>query len=200
MAEYLIGRASGSAARIDRYPWGGGYRPAAEFSLAYGADALFLALRAWEQPAHLRAYARGLSRDVWHDSCLESFLMPMPERDKRYVNLECNPKGAIYLGIGTGRDDNIFLENEDVSELPIAPFREDAPGGLVLWGVTARLPLALLRRFFPGLHFAPGGRMRANFYKCGEKTPAPHYACWSFVNAPAPDFHRPECFGSLTFV
>jgi len=185
------------AGNISICPWGGEYKPEAQFSLSFGENALHLALRAWEKTEFLRITARGLSRDVWHDSCLECFLMPKPEIDARYFNFELNPAGAMYLGLGTSRKDNVFLEGEDISQFDISPFREEMGNGVTLWGVQAQIPLAFLRRFFPLIKFEPGIKMRANFYKCGEKTPKPHYACWSMVNTREPDFHRPECFGLL---
>ena len=185
---------------IDLFPWGGEYRPLAQFSLAYTDDALLLALRAWEPPQNLRSEACGIARDVWHDSCLECFLMPQPENDGRYINFECNPAGAMYLGVGSGRADNVFLADAELSCFQIVPFCVEAAGGQVLWGVTARVELSFLRCFFPTLSLSKGIKMRANFYKCGEKTIAPHYACWSPVDAPAPDFHTPDCFGLLTLV
>ena len=39
--------------------------------------------------------------------------------------------------------------------------------------------------------------IRANFYKCGDKTAHPHYLSWSPIDTPKPDFHRPEFFGEL---
>ena len=39
--------------------------------------------------------------------------------------------------------------------------------------------------------------IRANFYKCGDKTAHPHYLSWSPIDTPKPDFHRPDFFGEL---
>ena len=189
-----------NAENISLFPWGGAYRPMAQFSLMYAGDALHLALRAWEPRENLRAQARGIAHDVWHDSCLECFLMPQPENDARYMNFEFNPSGAMCLGIGSGREDKVFLAEAELSRFQIEPFCEETAGGQLLWGVTVRLELSFLHSFFPTLSLSQGVKMRANFYKCGEKTIAPHYACWSPVSAPAPDFHRPDCFGLLTFV
>ena len=36
-------------------------------------------------------------------------------------------------------------------------------------------------------------RAKANFYKCGDKLPVPHFLSWKPINVPAPDFHLP-CF------
>lgn len=206
MKEYLVRpfegleRGFAFAERIGEYPWGGGYRPEAEFSLTYDDTGLYLGLRAREKAENIRAVARGLARDVWHDSCLECFLMPDPEHDARYLNLEFNPAGALRLSLGTARGDRVDPEGATIEDFCIAPFREQAQDGLVLWGVTARLDAAFLKRVFPALTLLRGQGMRGNFYKCGEKTPEPHYACWARVTAQAPDFHRPESFGALTLV
>ena len=45
--------------------------------------------------------------------------------------------------------------------------------------------------------FAPGDIVRANFYKCGDRTAVEHYIVWNEITAANPDYHRPECFGSL---
>lgn len=187
-----------SAGEISKYPWGGDYRPRAEFSLTYGEKALYLGLRAWENTDFLRVTKQALCRDVWHDSCLEFFLMPMPDMDAHYMNFEFNPTGAMFLGLGTCRQDNVFLEGTDISQFDILPFCQDVGNRVTLWGIQAKIPLAFLHRFFPLLNLNPGVKVRANFYKCGEKTPKPHYGCWSEINSPEPDFHRPECFGTLT--
>ena len=41
--------------------------------------------------------------------------------------------------------------------------------------------------------------IRANFYKCADRTAHPHFLAWNRVDAPAPDFHRPDFFGELIF-
>ncbi|MDU5344496.1 MAG: carbohydrate-binding family 9-like protein, partial [Prevotella bivia] len=44
-----------------------------------------------------------------------------------------------------------------------------------------------------------GLTMKANFYKCGDKTDQPHFLSWQKVDLPKPDFHRPEFFGTIIF-
>ena len=45
-----------------------------------------------------------------------------------------------------------------------------------------------------------GRTMRANFYKCGDKTLKPHFLSWSPIQSEKPDFHRPEDFGIINFL
>ena len=65
------------------------------------------------------------------------------------------------------------------------------------WDLYYELPFSLIRLFFPD--FAPEGRLRANFYKCGDLTKQEHYLSWNRVECEKPDFHRPEYFGELIF-
>ena len=39
--------------------------------------------------------------------------------------------------------------------------------------------------------------IRANFYKCADKSAHPHFLSWNPIDVPSPDFHRPEFFGEL---
>ena len=66
------------------------------------------------------------------------------------------------------------------------------------WLVEYRVPLVLFRKLY-GQDVRAGHRAAANFYKCGDETPVPHYGAWSPVGTAAPDFHRPEFFGELVF-
>ena len=47
------------------------------------------------------------------------------------------------------------------------------------------------------LKLVPGGVLYANFYKCGDDTPQPHFISWSPIDLPKPDFHAPQFFGVL---
>ena len=65
--------------------------------------------------------------------------------------------------------------------------------GIQSWRVGVVIPFELI-----GLH--PDNlphSIRANFYKCGDKTAHPHYVSWSPIDTPKPDFHRPDFFGEL---
>ncbi len=45
-----------------------------------------------------------------------------------------------------------------------------------------------------------GGRsVKANFYKCGDELPEPHYLSWNPINLEKPNFHTPDFFGDIYF-
>jgi hypothetical protein len=65
------------------------------------------------------------------------------------------------------------------------------------WEVYYQIPVAFLQVFYPDDSFS--GSLRANVYKCGDKTDHKHYLSWNPVNSEKPDFHRPEDFGRMIF-
>ena len=67
--------------------------------------------------------------------------------------------------------------------------------GLQSWRVGVVIPFDLIGIDSENLPHC----IRANFYKCGDKTAHPHYLSWSPIDTPKPDFHRPEFFGELLF-
>lgn len=191
--------AAAPRASIDTYRWGeDGVGPAAYGQMVRTPEGFWVHFAAWEGPC-LRAEARGISPDVYLDNAAELFWMPSPETTARYFNLEFNSAGALYVGVGTCRGDNVLLRDEDIRTFQISNEVRDLPGGKK-WTVTAKIPDAFVRRQLGPIRFEPGARMRGNFYKCADGTPRPHYGAWNEVLCPAPDFHRPEYFGGLTLV
>ena len=79
--------------------------------------------------------------------------------------------------------------------LRIAQFEgpQDFSGGIWNWRVTVVIPFSLIGVDPENLP----ERLRANFYKCGDKTAHPHFLSWNPVGTPSPDFHRPDFFGEL---
>ena len=85
---------------------------------------------------------------------------------------------------------------EEMEEiLRIARFEgpQEYAGGIWDWRVTVLIPFELVGADPENLP----EKLRANFYKCGDKTAHPHFLSWNPVGTPSPDFHRPEFFGEL---
>ena len=128
---------------------------------------------------------------VCTDSCLEFFFSPTA--DGRYLNLEANPKGTLYLGLRYDRNRYVRFVRDDLQNvLQIKPFTtEDG------WGIEATFCVDFLQLFYPDIRLTSGMEMKANFYKCGNDTPMPHYLTWNTVETPQPDYHQPAYFGKL---
>ncbi len=154
-------------------------------------DSCFLHVRLRAMEKQIRAEFTAPLSPVHEDSCLEFFLMP--EEEDRYLNFEINPKGCLHIGFGRNRKDRVVLYRDDMSRF--FEIRTDrTPDG---WGTSYRIPLSFLRLFWPGFRFS--GVLRANLYKCGDRTEQEHYLSWHPVLSETPDFHRPQDFGTMYF-
>lgn len=165
----------------------------AQGQICYDDEALYIRLSAAE--TEIRAEYTGLLDEICEDSCLEFFFSPMGSRgDKRYFNLECNLNGSMYFGFGSGIDDLVRL----IQEFPcIEPKGQKTEDG---WEITYAIPHEFVRRFFPEYAPVSGFSIRANCYKCGDKTSRPHYLSWNpVVKLPRASFHNPELFGIMYF-
>lgn len=154
----------------------------------YDPAFLYVRLRAVEKNIRA-AYTAPLS-PVHQDSCLEFFFMQ--EGDNCYFNFEINPNGCLHIGYGSGRQNRSVVSPTGPD--PFGVRTEKIPDG---WAASYRIPLSFLRLFRPD--FALAGTLRANVYKCGDLTDQEHYLSWNPVTSAAPDFHRPQDFGIMTF-
>ena len=115
--------------------------------------------------------------------------------DVLYFNFENNAIGCYYLGIGTGLHDAVRLlpdAENDIFDRKVKYFE----GG---WEITYKFPYSFIRRFFPDFKVYEGKKIRANCFKCADKTEPPHYLSWSPVTEENFTFHKPECFGEMVF-
>lgn len=150
-----------------------------------------LYIRQTAKEAIVRAELEGPLARVCNDSCLEFFLRPTEAM--HYLNFEFNPNASLYLGFRTGRANAVRLIPEKYLE-QFAPKAERTADG---WELCYHIPFAFIQLFFPQWEAKAGLKMYANFYKCGDETPNPHYLAWSPINSATPEFHRPQDFGTL---
>lgn len=159
--------------------------------IAYDDEALLLHLSAEEKA--VRAEVFDPMGQTCEDSCLEFFFRPDPT-DLRYFNIEFNLNCCPFIGFGSADfDDLIRLHPLTERFSPRAQRTENG------WEIFYRVPFTFIRQFFPDFSPAPGKTIRANFYKCGDKTEIPHYFRWEQTAARPHGFHSPECFGELEF-
>ena len=164
---------------------------AAFAQIAYDDENLYVRLSAEEK--EIRAEHHGKLDEVCEDSCLEFFFCPIMG-DKRYINIECNLNGAIYLGFGTSIKDLVRLIPEF---LPIKTEPKIIEGG---WELVHTIPYTFIRQFFPEFSPKSGGAMRANCYKCADLAAIPHCFAWNPVpRLECCSFHNPDEFGLMHF-
>ena len=132
----------------------------------------------------------------WEDSCVEVFIKD-PGKDV-YYNFEINALGKVLACSGPDRHDRVARPAEEMEEIlrfgqEVFPDQTGELQGLQSWRVGVVIPFELIGVDPDNLPKS----IRANFYKCGDKTAHPHYLSWSPIDTPKPDFHRPEFFGDL---
>ncbi|MBO6063552.1 MAG: hypothetical protein J6P62_06210, partial [Bacteroidales bacterium] len=142
----------------------------------------------------LRALNTEDNGSQWEDSCVEVFI-ENPDGSE-YYNFEINPIGKVLAAKGPDRANRVKRPAGEMEEiLRIARFEgpQEYAGGIWDWRVTVLIPFELVGVDPENLP----EKLRANFYKCGDKTAHPHFLSWNPVGTPAPDFHRPDFFGEL---
>lgn len=188
----------GSVAKhaLDNTTWPGySYQPKVNFSIAYGAASVFLKYYVSEKS--VRAANGTINSAVYEDSCVEFFISF--ENDKCYYNFEFNCIGTALVGYGDKKSDRVLLPESLIGQIKYqAVISNQQAGDDVHWELTVAIPFSVFSHHL--LKDIMGKNCRANFYKCGDLLPTPHFISWSPISAPEPDFHLPEFFGALKFV
>ena len=149
----------------------------------------------WTTEENFLAEQTGALGEPCKDSCLEFFFALDPE-DPRYINIEFNANGCIYLGLGKA-DNNPGLVRMLVSVKEVfAPEINREEKG---WEITYCVPYSFITMFYPDFKAESGKVIHANVYKCADKSQPAHYMSWSPITTQQLSFHRRECFGTMQF-
>ncbi|MCQ2341916.1 MAG: hypothetical protein MJZ75_00275 [Paludibacteraceae bacterium] len=148
----------------------------------------------------LRAMAVNDQEPVWEDSCVE-FFCQVPG-DDHYMNFETNCIGTMVASRRLSRTEDVqLLSPEQMAKIErhcsLQHKQIVERDGLFDWKVEITIPFAIL---FAHTTIPTQGEkvvIRANFYKCGDKTRYPHFLSWQPIALPQPDFHCPQFFGEL---
>lgn len=173
------------------------YRPEVQFSIAH--DNKHLLIKYYVQEQHLQAFYRRANEPVYKDSCVECFIA---WDDKGYYNFEFNSLGTCLAAFGPNRANRKSLDTSTIAKIQrlsaIHSVFTGNPDEPISWTMTIKIPLEVF--YAHDLRNLSQKKATANFYKCGDALPQSHYLSWQKINTPAPDFHRPEFFGEISFV
>ena len=177
------------AGKIDTLNWVEQYpaAPQTNFTLAHTDEILYVRFEVkGEVPLATKTHDLEL---VNEDACVEMFI---GDKDNtHYWNFEFNPAGVCNASHRKERKvDVVRLNPEQLASIQ----RYGQQLCAAHWTLLVGIPLALIE-----LDLSREHARRANFYKCGDKTPMKHYASWNPIVAEAPAFHLPEYFGELQF-
>ena len=177
------------AGMIDTLNWKEQYpaAPEAKFTLAHTDEMLYVRFEV-KGEVPLATKTQDLE-PVNEDACVEMFI---GDKDNtHYWNFEFNPAGVCNASHRKERKvDVVRLNAEQLQSIQRLPVQLCAAH----WSLLVGIPLELIELDLTHEH-----ARRANFYKCGDKTPMKHYASWNPIQAEAPAFHLPEYFGEIQF-
>ena len=185
--------------RIAHAPWPEfSYVPEVSFSIAHHNDCIFLKYYVFETVVKASWYKP--DDPVYKDSCVEFFITLGD--DMGYYNFEFNAIGTCKLNFGIDRHHRKVVPEKLVTSIRYWASIQNQLGKDATHGVQWELTLAIPVHVFSEHHLTSlsGMQCTANFYKCGDDLPVPHYLCWNDIPTPTPDFHQPAYFGRLLFL
>ena len=175
----------------DQFP----YHPDASFAVARSNT--HIAVLYHVRCLDLRAMAMEDNGPVWEDSCCEFFVSD--PSDGTYYNFELNCTGTLLGSKRKSREEFTLFPQEKLSSVirhsTLARKPRDLSGKIFGWSAGMVIPMEMAGIDPKSLPSS----VKANFYKCADKTAHPHFLAWNKVETPSPDFHRPDFFGELIF-
>lgn len=183
---------------INQTPWTkeGDLSCKAAFSISHFNYGMCIKYSVVEPFLHVKK--RKINGAVHKDNCVEFFIAF--DEDKSYYNFEFNCLGSIKAAFGENRQKRKFLSPDIL--MPIVDSIEisldnNGAGNLIRWTLTVILPMGVF--FNHKQHLLSGITCKANFTKCGDGLPNPHFLSWTDIPTATPDFHQPSYFGKLIF-
>jgi hypothetical protein len=172
------------------------YAPEVRFGIGHTGSEILLRFEVAEQAVLARATADNGA--VWEDSCVEFFIN---FDETGYYNFEFNCIGTKLLGFRKEREKFTHAPAEVMRSIETFPSlgrqAVELREGDVRWTLEAVIPVtAFFRHRFADL---AGMSTRANFYKCGDALPTPHFLSWAPIDNPTPNFHLEHFFGEVDF-
>ena len=177
----------GNAPWKDQFP----YQPEVQFQIAYDGGHIFLHYQVKEE--FVKATYIRPNENVWEDSCVEFFLSL--DNKQTYYNLEFNALGTGLIGYGPAvKAERNRLTAEQIDTVD-SYMQLHKVNGQKAWEIILVIPKLLF-----GDVELEGKTFHANFYKCGDGLPQPHFMAWNNIDLPSPNFHRPDFFGEINFI
>lgn len=182
--------------KIDNLLWSNnGYFPRVTFSMAYTDHSILL--KYFVKEKYPVANCTQINDLVYKDSCVEFFLSF--DNGTNYYNLEFNCIGTAYGAYGKVKPDRTLLPAIVLAQIKsFIQINIADKEGFTQWEITLDIPFDIF--IYDNIASLEGIECKANFYKCGDETPEPHYLSWNNILSTEPNFHLPEFFGTVKFI
>ncbi len=177
---------------IHKSPWQGTfpYKPQVQFQIVHSDSMIYIRYEVEEE--FVKAQYIRPNENVWEDSCVEFFISL--DNKQTYYNFEFNVLGTGLIGYGTSvKTDRRRLDPTVVEQIHTFTQVSNV-AGKKKWSITLGIPKTIFSE-----DLASGRRAFANFYKCGDQLPQPHFLAWNNIENPTPNFHLPQYFGEIIF-
>ena len=186
---------AGALANIDQVNWSEEFPLCMPVSVrvAHDGDKLFLYYEVKGEA--VRAENTNDFGRVWEDSCVEFFMQR--DGESSYRNFECNILGVLLAADHETREDSERLTQFTDSIIRHSTIQQRFEDGKQFCDWTLYLEIPKEAMGFAESDTLSGQIIRANFYKCGDKTPEAHFISWNRIDLPKPNFHVPQFFGLL---
>lgn len=186
----------GIVATIDQVNWKDEFPTHMPVSVRAAHDGVKLYLYYEITGEEVRAANTNDFGSVWEDSCVEFFMQR--EGETVYRNFECNIIGAMLASCREVGEDAQKMPShimETIYRHSSIQQRFEDGKQVCDWTMYIEIPKEALG--FSESEVLKGEYIRANFYKCGDKTPSTHFISWNAIDLPSPNFHVPQFFGLL---
>ncbi|MFC6100602.1 carbohydrate-binding family 9-like protein [Olivibacter domesticus] len=168
------------------------YVPEAVFKIAYTDDAILLRYAVKEK--YIRANYLFPNDPVYKDSCVEFFIS---FDGKKYYNFEFNCIGTTLASYGNSNKETRMRLSAALIDTIQTNSKIQCQRLNSSWELSVKIPINIFNE--TGIKSLKGIEATANFYKCGDDLPLPHFLSWNEINHPSPNFHLPAFFGEIVF-
>lgn len=169
------------------------YKPEAHFQIAHDNQRIFVHYAVEEE--FVKAQYVRINEAVWEDSCVECFLSF--DGKVSYYNIEFNVLGTGLIGAGSRiKEERVRLEPKVTATIQTATSVVQV-NGRKKWHMILVIPTTVFVN--DRIEALSGMTAHANFYKCGDGLPMPHFLSWNKIDSPTPNFHLPDFFGEIVF-
>lgn len=134
---------------------------------------------------------------VYEDSCVECFIQ-IPNSDE-YYNFEISASSHMLVGRGSSRNNRRLVDESIIEKIDREIIILDETKKSSHWKLNMSLDLDQWKLIGSNENIK-NYKIKANFYKCGDKLASPHYFALFDVDSEMPNFHYPPSFNELIFV
>jgi hypothetical protein len=171
-------------------------KPDVCFTICYTDESILL--KYYVKETSFQALYKTANDPVYRDSCVEFFIA---FDDDGYYNLEFNSIGTCLASFGKERSERRSLPKEVIDKIKyqslIKTNNADSKPQFN-WELTLIIPFQVFQHH--ALTSLKNKVCTANFYKCGDDLPQPHFVTWNNITSEEPDFHLPQFFGKAEFI